>query len=989
MLTNNQIHIFSNNKQMLSSGAMPLSRPHANSNKQMINLDTMQMHYNSTKSSQQQSTATTTTTTSNPMQIQNYITWINSHLKKRPGVRLVENLETDISNGVCLVHLIEVISGTVLTDVNLNPRTMNDNKENIEKILRFMQQNSVKMHQTSPKEILEGNIKSIMRLILALAAHFKPTNVQPYSTVMAKINQTHSPSSSTTSSISSSSSSQNNQKNLVINKRSYSTNSMHTQYQNPSNNYVNSTYVIDSNLHKTDCSQQKPVVNLTRNLDSMTHLVQAACVSLADVRRFKNENFNVKYVKRNNLGSPNINKPFSNQTYAVNNNETNNYFSNHTIASPNSCQPIASSTILLPNKPNGSSSPRNLTFVLNKTCSFEPTSELKIKEEPESSSIEKEKAENQPDVNTPTKNSQFLLDNDKSPVEKATDCEEKEEKEPKNENVTNTKPEKTLPNNDFLNNLHSQFNQNQADTLNDVQSLKEVLLNLQNMLLNEEQDVDRKNDLAEDEFVSSSLTPQDQIKILRSKIQEMETLSASLRNELNQIKSEKIHKTGINSGLKSRIDEQDNTILELKDEQLNLHLINQQLSKEREDLSLKLNERMLQINQLKQEINKRDDYIDKLKVEISTLICEKEKAQSVRQQVKKMTDTLDYVQEKENELSNMIAKTDKKLVNIDSKLALSNQNNQKEETTTNMSKCYQILDKDEAMRLKESLTKLRQTFDNTNHPSQYLVNQLEQSFLTIIDRLVTNNGEKMNGEMLTTSTTGTPISSNSPSIASSSANSPVLQTIQSQLSLSSSINSSSSSTSSSSSSLSAIPIVLSNKQSQSAQQTNDQDHIELPIINNESNVKKIISRLLSQNSVANTNSDQKQLLNNKVVSQSAKSSTNSTNTLLTISSTVMQPSSNKSDNSKLIQSQSNTKCIYYLNNNMSSPPFLTTIPRNIESVTLNDFKQCLKLKNGTSYIYHFKTSDPEFGIVKEEISNDNKLLPSFENRIVAWIQEIQ
>ena len=67
MLTNNQIHIFSNNKQMSSSGAMPLSRPHANSNKQMINLDTMQMNYNSTKSSQQQSTATTTTTTSNPV----------------------------------------------------------------------------------------------------------------------------------------------------------------------------------------------------------------------------------------------------------------------------------------------------------------------------------------------------------------------------------------------------------------------------------------------------------------------------------------------------------------------------------------------------------------------------------------------------------------------------------------------------------------------------------------------------------------------------------------------------------------------------------------------------------------------------------------------------------------------------------------------------------------------------------------------------------
>jgi hypothetical protein len=45
----------------------------------------------------------------NPAQVQNYITWINSHLKKRPGVKLVENLHSDITNGVPLIHLIEVI----------------------------------------------------------------------------------------------------------------------------------------------------------------------------------------------------------------------------------------------------------------------------------------------------------------------------------------------------------------------------------------------------------------------------------------------------------------------------------------------------------------------------------------------------------------------------------------------------------------------------------------------------------------------------------------------------------------------------------------------------------------------------------------------------------------------------------------------------------------------------------------------------------------
>jgi len=58
---------------------------------------------------------------------------------------------------------------------------MSDCKENIEKVLKFMQNNSIKMTRTSSKEILEGNTKIIMRLILALAAHYKPTNLQPSS----------------------------------------------------------------------------------------------------------------------------------------------------------------------------------------------------------------------------------------------------------------------------------------------------------------------------------------------------------------------------------------------------------------------------------------------------------------------------------------------------------------------------------------------------------------------------------------------------------------------------------------------------------------------------------------------------------------------------------------------------------------------------------------------------------------------------------------
>lgn len=34
------------------------------------------------------------------------------------------------------------------------------------------------MHHITSKEILEGNLKAVMRLILALAAHYKPQSVR-------------------------------------------------------------------------------------------------------------------------------------------------------------------------------------------------------------------------------------------------------------------------------------------------------------------------------------------------------------------------------------------------------------------------------------------------------------------------------------------------------------------------------------------------------------------------------------------------------------------------------------------------------------------------------------------------------------------------------------------------------------------------------------------------------------------------------------------
>ncbi|XP_036114707.1 dixin isoform X2 [Molossus molossus] len=107
-------------------------------------------------------------------QLQAYVAWVNAQLKKRPAVKPVQDLRQDLRDGVILAYLIEIVAGEKLSGVQLNPRNQQEMKNNVEKVLQFVASKKIRMHQTSAKDIVEGNLKSIMRLVLALAAHFKP-----------------------------------------------------------------------------------------------------------------------------------------------------------------------------------------------------------------------------------------------------------------------------------------------------------------------------------------------------------------------------------------------------------------------------------------------------------------------------------------------------------------------------------------------------------------------------------------------------------------------------------------------------------------------------------------------------------------------------------------------------------------------------------------------------------------------------------------------
>ncbi|XP_014740166.1 PREDICTED: dixin isoform X3 [Sturnus vulgaris] len=107
-------------------------------------------------------------------QLQAYVAWVNSQLKKKPAVRPVQDLRQDLRDGVTLALLIEIVAGEKLSGIEVNPSSQQEMRENVEKVLQFVASKKIRMHQTSAKDIVDGNLKSTMRLILALAAHFKP-----------------------------------------------------------------------------------------------------------------------------------------------------------------------------------------------------------------------------------------------------------------------------------------------------------------------------------------------------------------------------------------------------------------------------------------------------------------------------------------------------------------------------------------------------------------------------------------------------------------------------------------------------------------------------------------------------------------------------------------------------------------------------------------------------------------------------------------------
>ncbi|XP_008313716.1 segment polarity protein dishevelled homolog DVL-3 isoform X2 [Cynoglossus semilaevis] len=75
-----------------------------------------------------------------------------------------------------------------------------------------------------------------------------------------------------------------------------------------------------------------------------------------------------------------------------------------------------------------------------------------------------------------------------------------------------------------------------------------------------------------------------------------------------------------------------------------------------------------------------------------------------------------------------------------------------------------------------------------------------------------------------------------------------------------------------------------------------------------------------------------------------------------------------------------TRVIYHLED--QDTPYLIRINVPAQRVTLADFKQVLNKQNVR---FFFKSEDDDFGVVKEEISDDDVRLPCVNGRVVCWV----
>ncbi|XP_065581000.1 protein sickie-like isoform X2 [Artemia franciscana] len=103
--------------------------------------------------------------------VQIYTDWANHYLEKVKSKRRIQDLQTDIIDGVALADVIEAVTSHRLCDVNRKPKTTAQMCDNVTKCLSYVESIGVPLDGICAKDVKDGNLKTVLSLFFALSRY--------------------------------------------------------------------------------------------------------------------------------------------------------------------------------------------------------------------------------------------------------------------------------------------------------------------------------------------------------------------------------------------------------------------------------------------------------------------------------------------------------------------------------------------------------------------------------------------------------------------------------------------------------------------------------------------------------------------------------------------------------------------------------------------------------------------------------------------------
>ncbi|XP_030056580.1 LOW QUALITY PROTEIN: neuron navigator 2 [Microcaecilia unicolor] len=100
-----------------------------------------------------------------------YTDWANHYLVKSGHKRLIKDLQQDVTDGVLLAEIIQIVANEKIEDINVCPKNRTQMIENIDTCLSFLAAKGINIQGLSAEEIRNGNLKAILGLFFSLSRY--------------------------------------------------------------------------------------------------------------------------------------------------------------------------------------------------------------------------------------------------------------------------------------------------------------------------------------------------------------------------------------------------------------------------------------------------------------------------------------------------------------------------------------------------------------------------------------------------------------------------------------------------------------------------------------------------------------------------------------------------------------------------------------------------------------------------------------------------